>query len=153
MSQTDVLDVTNEWGRKGVEVHACFCKVTSQYSIHSTFHSLHLIVIEPQMWGCTYTVKCAWKGDFARIGGARMGGEGSTSYSLAVCDTILQYSVTNRARQCKCILHGGHTHTHTHTHNKFFNIPACSDEFLPALIRAALNLPVCDTYLFINTVD
>ena len=36
------------------------------------------------------------KGYFARIGGARMGGEGSTSYFLAVCDTIL-YSVTNRA--------------------------------------------------------
>ena len=35
------------------------------------------------------------KGYFARIGDARMGGEGSTSYSLAVCDTIL-YSVTNR---------------------------------------------------------
>ena len=35
------------------------------------------------------------KGYFARIGGARMGGEGSTSYSLAVCDTI-KYSVTNR---------------------------------------------------------
>ena len=35
------------------------------------------------------------KGYFARIGGARMGGEGSTSHSLAVCDTIL-YSVTNR---------------------------------------------------------
>ena len=28
------------------------------------------------------------KGYFARIGGARMGGEGSTSHSLAVCDTI-----------------------------------------------------------------
>ena len=35
------------------------------------------------------------KGYFARIGGARMGGEGLSFYYLAVCDTIL-YSVTNR---------------------------------------------------------
>ena len=42
------------------------------------------------------THSCAlWRGDFARIDGARMGGEGSTSVTLAVCDTIL-YSVTNR---------------------------------------------------------
>ena len=40
------------------------------------------------------------KGYFARIGGARMGGEGSTSYSLAVCDTIL-YSVTNREQPAR----------------------------------------------------
>eukprot|EP01047_Picozoa_sp_COSAG01_P055035 COSAG01_NODE_6084_length_3862_cov_2.626893_6_plen_100_part_00 len=33
-------------------------------------------------------------GDFARIGGVRRQGEGSTLYLLAVCDTM--YSVTNR---------------------------------------------------------
>ena len=27
------------------------------YSLHPAFHSLHLIVIEPQMWGTTKTVK------------------------------------------------------------------------------------------------
>ena len=34
-------------------------KPISVYSLHPTFHSLHLIVIEPQMWGSTDAVICA----------------------------------------------------------------------------------------------
>ena len=33
-------------------------EATSVYSLHPTFHSLHLIVIEPQMWGWASMADC-----------------------------------------------------------------------------------------------